>query len=149
MIYSHPFSNSKIRNERTKGLLSKGFYEVKLISSSASVSVVFRRIKIFCRNSFMIVDFWIDFFIWFIWLWQKYKYYLVVSMFSDVNCANLKKSHEAIILNIFDDYAAVWSSVEYTSHLIHFCYSILQLSHKKTNSTIKRLYKVVPNIRCI
>ena len=57
-----------------------------------------------------------------------------------------------MISNIFDDYAAVQSVTKYTSHLIHFCYLILELTlhyQEKTqlNSTIMWLYQVVPYIR--
>ena len=44
-------------NELTKRLLSEGVYEVKFVSSSATMSVFFLRIKFPYLNSFKIIDF--------------------------------------------------------------------------------------------
>ena len=62
MISSHAFSCTaeSETNELTKSLLPEGAYEVKFVSRSASVSVIFPRIKFPCHNSFVIIDFWID-----------------------------------------------------------------------------------------
>ena len=62
MIYCHPFSCAieQEMNELTKVLLFKGVYVVKFVFSSASLYVVFQRIKFPYPNYFMIVDFWID-----------------------------------------------------------------------------------------
>ena len=44
-------------NELTKGFASADIYEVKLVSSSASVCIIFPKLKFPYPNSFMIVDF--------------------------------------------------------------------------------------------
>ena len=105
-------------NELAKGLLPKDVCEVKLVSSLASMTVVFPRIKFPYHNSFMVVDFWINCFC------------SIMRMFSDVNSRNFKKKSVSFILAsiMFDNYIIVQSGAKHTPHLIHFCYSILKLT---------------------
>ena len=76
----------------------------------------------------------------FAWLWQNYKNYLVVSMFSDVIPGIWTKNAWVSSMNSW--FETLYSIIMwlYTSHLIHFYHSILELKlHCQEKNSIQRL----------